>query len=353
MTTSSFVLGPRKWVFVLALLAGVQFAQASLAVDYQFNGNGNWSLSGLGSNNSPTGNLQALVPTGSTVEKAFLYSTLTPYGSFTSVTFDGTVLSSGSFTSLGSNPYGLQAYYTDVTSQVAAKVGSGSASVFNFSVLEGSTYSQDGEALAIVYSNPTEKKRTIAFLGGSTNAAGDSFKVNLAVPLPDPTTAGFEALFSLGIGYSYQSNMAQQYSNVSVDGRKLTSSAGGEDDGGPYDGGLITIGGIGDNPANPANPDATPTNPRSDDELYNLALGNGSSPAPFLTTGNTSFTVTTQNPSGDDNIFFAGINITADAGVNQPPPTPFPTGAVPEPSTYGLLGAVALAGLALRRRFKK
>jgi len=353
MTTSSLILGSGKWVLTLALLTGAQLAQASLAVDYQFNGNGNWSLSALGSNNSPTGNLQALVPTGSTVEKAFLYSTLIPSSSFTSVTFDGTLLSSGSFTSLGTNPYGLQAYYKDVTSQVAAKVGSGGASPFSFSVTEGPTSAIDGEALAIVYRNPSEKKRTIAFLGGSTNAAGDSFKVNLAVPLTDPTTAGFEALFSLGIGYSYQTGGSQQYSNVSVDGRKLTSSAGGEDDGGPYNGGLVTIGGIGDDPANPTNPNATPTNPRSDDELYNLALGNGSNPAPFLTTGSTSFTVTTQNPSGDDNIFFAGINITADAGVNQPPPEPFPTGAVPEPSTYGLIGAVALAGLALRRRFKK
>jgi hypothetical protein len=220
-------------------------------------------------------------------------------------------------------------------------------------VNENPTSVIDGEALAIVYSNPTEKKRTIAFLGGSSNSAGDSFKVNLAVPLPDPTTAGFEALFSLGIGYSYQTNGSQQYSIVDVNGRRLTTSAGGEDDGGPYNGGLITIGGIGDNPANPVNPNATPTNPRSDDELYNLALGNGVNPAPFLSTGDTSFTVHTQNPSGDDNIFFAGINITADAGVNQPPPTPFPNGAVPEPSTYGLIGAVALAGLALRRRFKK
>jgi len=353
MTKSSQILRAGKVGLTLTLLAGAQLAQASLGVDYQFNGNGNWSLSALGSNNEPTGNLQAFVPTGSTVEKAFLYSTLVPYSSFTSVTFDGTVLNKASFTSLGSNPYGLQAFYQDVTSQVAAKVGSGSASVYNFSVSENNTYSIDGEALAIVYSNPTEKKRTIAFLGGSTNAAGDSFKVNLAVPLKDPTSAGFEALFSLGIGYSYQSGGSQQYSNVSVDGRKLTSAAGGEDDGGPYDGGLVTIGGIGDNPANPVNPNATPANPRSDDELYNLALGNGDNSSPFLTTGSTSFTVTTQNPSGDDNIFFAGINITADAGVNQPPPTPFPNGAVPEPSTYGLVGAVALAGLALRRRFKR
>ena len=226
MTKSSLSLGSGKLVLTLALFAGAQLAHASLAVDYQFNGNGNWSLSAVGSNNNPVGNLQALVPTGSTVEKAFLYSTLTPGGSLSSIGFDGTTINLASFTSLGTNPYGLQAYYTDVTSQVATKVGSGGASAFSFTINSEnpSNGNIDGEALAIVYSNPAEQKRTIAFLGGSTNAAGDSFTVNLAVPLPDPTTAGFEALFSLGIGYSYQAGGSQQYSNVSVNGRKLTSA---------------------------------------------------------------------------------------------------------------------------------
>ena len=48
---------------------------------------------------------------------------------------------------------------------------------------------------------------------------------------------------------------------------------------------------------------------------------------PFLTVGLTTITIDTDNPSNDDNIFFAGINITAVAGVNQPPPT----AGVPEP----------------------
>ena len=337
----------------VVLSAAAPLSHASLALAYQFNGNGNWSIDGVGSNLSPVGTLQAYVPTGSVVQKAFLYSSMVPSATLSSITFDGTLLNAGSFADLGSNPYGLRAYRADVTSQVAAKVGSGSATRFDFGLnAENPNSSVDGDVLVVIYSNALESERTIALLDGSSDASGDSFAVNLGAPLIDPTTPGFEALFSLGIGYSYQSGDAQ-YSNVDVNGRRLTSWAGGEDDGTPENGGLITVGGLDDSPLNPADPNSSPVgNIRYDDELYNLALGNSVNPAPFLSAGLTSFNVHTQNPSGNDNIFFAGLNITARAGVNQPPP-PIDGSPVPEPSTYGLIGAAALLGLVVRRRFKK
>jgi hypothetical protein len=340
---------------LLLLAAMAPLSQASLSNSYQFNGNGNWSIDGVGSNSSPVGTLQAFVPTGSTIDKAFLYTSITPAGALSALTFDGTLISTGSFTSLGSNPAGLSAYRADVTSQVASKVGSGSATRFDFTLnSEGSNNSTiDGETLVVIYKNAAESVRTIALLDGFSNAAGDSFTVNLASPLIDPTSPGFEALFSLGIGYSYQSGSAQ-YSTVDVNGRRLTSWAGGEDDGGSFNGGLITVGGLDDSSANPVDPFSSPVgNIRYDDELYNLAVGNGVNSAPFLTTGLTSFKVNTQNPSGDDNIFFAGLNITAIAGVNQPPPPSTDGSPVPEPSTYGVIGALALVAMAARRRFKK
>jgi hypothetical protein len=343
----------KRALIALLSFTGTAIMRASLTADYQFNGNGNWSLDAVGSNNTPIGNLRADVPTGSTVVKAFLYSSATPDVALGSVTFDGMVLSAASFTNLGSNGAGLTAFRADVTSQVQAKIGSGSGSEFNFAVNnESPNEGLDGEVLAVVYSNPADPVRTIAFLDGFSSSTGDSFKVNLSNPLVDPTTPGFEALMSLGIGFSFQNGGSQQFSNVNVDGRALTHSAGGEDDGVSVDGGLITVGGIGDNPANPVDPNAAPSSPRSDDELYNLALGNSVDPMPFLHTAETSFTVNTDNPSNDDNIFFAGINITASAGVNQPAPPDVPPslGAVPEPSTYGLLGIAALAGLMIRRQ---
>jgi hypothetical protein len=330
-----------KWFTGFAVSAALAAsAQAALTVSYQFNGNGNWSLDAVGGNSTPVGDLQALVPTGSTVVKAFLYSST--FGStVNSVNFDGTSISGASWTALGVTA-GLQAFRTDVTAQVAAKIGSGSASLFTFSILgEDPNFGIDGQALAIVYSNAAEQERTIAFLDGFSATGGDSTAINLASPLTAAQlgNANFEAQMSLGIGYSFQP--AGQYSTVDVNGQRLTSSAGGFDDGEGANGGLITMGGIGDSPANPANPFQTDSGgSRYDDELYNLV--------PFLAAGQSQIAINTRNPSSDDNIFFAGFNITASAGVNQPPPPP--TNRVPDAgSSVGLLG-LALAGLAALRR---
>jgi hypothetical protein len=331
----------------LVAIGGIDVPKASAALltSYQFNGNGNWSLDGVGSNSTPVGNIEAFVPAGSTIQKAFLYSTNVQFSSGTpTVNFDGTNYSGSAWTSLGTSPTSLTAFRTDVTSQVAAKVGGGSAVNFTFSVQnEIINANIDGEALAIVYSNPNEAERTIAFLDGFSNSAGDTTSVNLAAPLTATqlTDPSFEALLSLGIGYSYQPS--SQYSTVNVNGTRLTSSAGGQDDGIEANGGLITIGGIGDSTDNPVNPNALPVNARSDDELYSLK--------PFLAAGNTQIKIDTTNPSGDDNIFFAGVNITARAGVNAPPPVTPPT-SVPEPFTVvgTLMGGAA--ALRMRKRLK-
>ncbi len=314
-------------------------AEAALFGAYQFNGKGNWSLDAVGGNNSPVGTVSADIPINSIIEKAFLYSSTLPFNSSAfapTINFDGTVYQSSDFLGLGVNTTaaGLQAWRVDVTSQVASKVGGGGG-LFNFLVQsENPNSATDGEALAIVYSNPNEQTRTIAFLDGFSQSSGDSFAVNLAKPI-DKTKAGFEALFSLGIGFGFQGS--EQDSQVSLDGQRITSAAGGQDDGASTNGGLITIGGLGDSPDNPADPFAGANgDPRFDDELYSLI--------PFLTNGATSFSVNTLNPSNDDNIFFAGINITAVAGVDAPPPDTDPT-KVPEPSS--LLGMIFMGVAAL------
>jgi cysteine-rich repeat protein len=76
---------------------------------------------------------------------------------------------------------------------------------------------------------------------------------------------------------------------------RLTSYAGGSDDGSIGQGELITVGGYDDSNANPLNPFGAD----ADDELYSLI--------PFLEAGKTTYNVRTSNPSFDDNIFFAGV----------------------------------------------
>lgn len=332
-------------LYMAVLALGVSYlsteAEASLTSSFQFNGMGNWSIDACGSTStSPVCSISAEVPTGSTIVQAFLYSSTFGSSAVPTVDFDGTALSGADWTALGVTGPGLQAFRADVTSLVAAKIGGGSGVPFSFDI-NSETGSVDGELLAIVYSNPAEIERTIAFLDGASATTGDSFAVNLAAPL-DTTTAGFEALLSLGIGFGFQPS--GQVSQIDVNGRRLTSCAGGQDDGAGANGALITGGGIGDSTDNPDPFCTTAGGPRSDDELYNLALGNSADATAFLLDGITTIDVDTLNPSNDDNIFFAGFNITAEAGVNQPPPN-----QVPLPSTLALLGS-GILGLFLYRR---
>jgi VCBS repeat-containing protein len=289
----------------------------SLAANYTFVGKGNWSLDAVGGEATGGGTVSAIVPEGSKIEKAFLYSTnySTSANNQVDISFGAATETVTGFTSLGQNNAGLIAYRADVTSLIAGYVGDGDAAQYDFTLSNITGSSVDGFVLAIVYSNSTESTRTISFLDGFSATTGDSFDFTFSEPL-NIVSAGFEAQMSLGIGFSFQNGGSQQFSNITIDGRPLTSSAGGEDDGASSDGGLVTVGGIGDSSDNP-NPTAPTNGPRFDDELYDLAKGNEADEGPFLTNGATGITVETNNPSTDDNIFFAGFNVTAVVSIDS------------------------------------
>lgn len=346
-----------KALIALSLLTAAPASFAALSSSYQFNGQGNWSIDGAGDGVGAGGGLvesqlRATVPAGSTVERAFLYSSTYFGAPRPSLRFGESNLAGQSWTALGltGGPINqLQAFRSDVTAQVAATVAPGGE--FTFSVREN-TPGIDGQVLVVVYSNAAERERTIALLDGFSDTNGDRTEINLADPLTAEMLADpdFEASMSLGIGFGAQSPfiIIPQESRVDVNGTRMTSSAGGQDDGFLANGGLITVGDTYDDDflTNPADPFGPAFNERTDDEAYNLT--------PFLNVGDTVITLDTVNPSGDDNIFFAGFNLTAVAGVNGPPPTqppPIdpPPGQVSEPGTTLLL-LLGLAGLAGSRR---
>lgn len=330
-----------KAAAVLATALMASGASASLTPVEIFNGRVGVSIDGLGSNNSPVGNIQADIPAGSTILRAYLYSAGTPYPWYpdsprTLADYNGAGITLGgnaitNFSALvgaTSTRVDIGQWYTaraDVTSVVTSLVGAGSG-LFDWSVSEGTRNTRiDGEVLVIVYSNPALPEGSVALLDGGQNTGGETTVVSLGAPLTDPNAAGFVATMSIADTFS----CCSQQSTIRVNGSLLSQFAGNHDDGQASDGALITVGGIGDSIANLNN------NYAADDELYDLR--------PFLATGDTGFTLFTQNATNDDNIFFMALQLTGDIrGINQ----------TPEPGSLLLL-AVAALGLALASRRRR
>jgi hypothetical protein len=95
----------------------------------------------------------------------------------------------------------------------------------------------------------------------------------LAGPL-DKTVAGFKAILGLGINFSFQGVAGHtcgggQFSTLDINSTRLASCAGNFDDGGGFDGALITVGGVDDDTLNP--PALCQDSSCSDDKLYDIA----------------------------------------------------------------------------------
>lgn len=303
------------------------------------------SIDGFGSTTN-SGVIQANIPAGSTIQRAYLYATsvwdLSPvYG----VTFNGNTLSLGSATTLGPNSNPATTVRWDVTNIIASSFTTGGLQ--NFSIVEnGPVPTNDGAALVVAYSNLSTQGFTSVILDGELSTTGDTVQFDFA----SPYVSG-DFLTSLAISHSRQPSGQATVIDVttnSTNNRRLTRSAGGQDDGEGADGGLITVGGIGDSPTNP-NPNGSPfSGPGIDDEYYNLALGNSASATPFIRPGDTFLRLTTRNPSNDDNIF--GLFITSAFQISSANIT---STSIPEPSiTLGIFG-IGTIGALLSRRDKK
>jgi Bacterial Ig-like domain (group 1) len=215
-------------------------------------------------------------------------------------------------------------YFKEVTGVVRTKLNAAAPGRVNFTIEETSSKDIDGEILAVIFDDPSQtSNNTVVLMFGSQETDGDKFNLLFASPIKKQ--ANFRVDFSLGISYSAR-NKGTQNSSVDIvgfdasgnplpDPVRLTTDAGGADDGLPVDnqnnGALLTVGGLDDSNDNPADPyfiDRAKS--RNDDELYNLA--------PFLKDDDTRLRVETNNISHDDNIFFAAFSIVgASAVVND------------------------------------
>ncbi|MEM1056100.1 MAG: Ig-like domain-containing protein [Bacteroidota bacterium] len=278
-----------------------------------FNATGNLTLSIDGTGiDEASGAIDVDKPAGATVSRAFLFTAQTPGSPLAdgAVTLNGTSISYDEVVT-GVLFSGIDVGRADVTSIVAALLDAAAAGITSVSYTESSTSTTDGSVLAVVFNDPNADENSVSLLFGVQAPTGDNFSIALASPFDDSET---DILLSLGISFGFQNGSTNQASIIDVNGNRLTSSAGGFDDctdlgiSGCNNGELITVGGIGDDAANPPDPNqGAPVADRYDDELYTLD--------PFIGNGATSINVFSQNPSNDDAVFFAGFQFFGAAAI--------------------------------------
>ncbi len=85
--------------------------------------------------------------------------------------------------------------------------------------------------MVVIFDDPNQvKDNTVMLLFGGQNPTGDTFNIHLSEALNKSNPGLFMAEMGLGISWSSQPDL--QYSIVNVNDQRLTTSAGGQDDGG-------------------------------------------------------------------------------------------------------------------------
>lgn len=261
------------------------------------------SIDGKGLSNNVQGTIRALIPANAIVYRAFLYS-VDVWGSngLRNLEFQGVSLMPVRIDVDERQGNPATVGRIDVTDIVKPLLEANRNVIYEFTLKE--LGSLDGEVLAVLYSVPNGPVNTVLIYDGELATTGDSVTIQLSTPV-NKDNPNFKAIMSVAISYSYQP--AGQVSIVDINGQRLTSSAGGQDDGFDANGGLITVGGIGDSTANPPNPLAGESFARYDDELYDLS--------PLLNNGDTQIVVNTINPSNNDNIFFLALTTLGESTI--------------------------------------
>ncbi|CAM3629731.1 immunoglobulin-like domain-containing protein [Corallococcus soli] len=267
------------------------------------------SIDGVGTN-GPSGIVQANKPAaGATVRRAYMAAASTGFSSYRinngEVRIDGQPVSWS--TSLA-NGIASWNHWADVTSLVKAKLDAAPAGRVSFSITEAATTQVDGEILTVIFDNPSETTvNTAILLFGAQSTTGDTFNISLSEPINknDPNL-GLDLSLGISFGAQVGSPNETQRSTVDVNGQRLSSVAGGQDDGASSNGALLTVGGLDDSNANPS-PFVTGPGPYVDDELYNVL--------PFVSQGATRIVINTFNASNDDNIFFAALSLRAASAI--------------------------------------
>ncbi len=277
----------------------VRFSQ-SLETIFAATGPLSVSVNGIGTELS-FGTIEVDKPARGVVRKVFLAAAAS--GNFSHQITDGEIRIDGHHVAWDRtvpNAVGSWNAVADVTRLIKGEIDAAPAGRVPVDVWEDQSDLIDGVILAVVFDDPDAyPDNDVALYFGAQSARQDSFKINLSSPVPaDLASMRYE--LGVGITFSLQSSGGtDQYTIIQVNGERLTTSAGGPDDGSPASGGLLSIGGIDDSPANPVDAYAVPTNMASDDEYYDLR--------PFVSPGDSRISINTATQSNEENLFFASF----------------------------------------------
>ena len=292
-------------------------------------------------------------PSGATVRSAYLVlasgfnHTAVP----TRVTLSGTTVTFTHKAQETRNPtFNFTNHLADVTSIVKPVVDVAASGLTQIAVdyhLDfGSGSNFSGAALTVIFDDPAAPNATVMYNFGTTSSAGECFTLNF--PSVVKSNVG-TATLSVGIGWSAPDNFQVTEIKASANGRTpvvLADKAGSNDDGNN-----ITVGGVGDNSANP-----TLGNQSFDDEFYRVDQ--------LLNDGDTYLSLCTKNTSNDDNLFqsifyLPGIAVSGSTmttgGISSVPvqatPTPTPSAsssvtASPNPTTSAVVVQASTSKLA-------
>jgi hypothetical protein len=300
-----------------------------------FAGRVSWSIDGLGITGyvgGAEGQIQVLKPSGATVKAA--YFMVADMGLVQSSAPTSTKLANSivDFSIHGRNDsFGLNSWWGDVTSIVKPIVDTAPAGTVDLTVTEGIDCVDDGEnsdcnegsVLVVIFDNQSAPLSTIMLYFGVASSTGESLTFNFDPMKQEQISQGVE--MSVGIAFSHQIPPTDfsQHTNIKINGKWLTATAGSYDDCVPQqdcgNGGLMTVGGVGDSLDIPTGAGTADNSPDlvPDDEYYDVSS--------FMTVGDTTLNVATENIS-DDNLFFAGLLIkgviTEEAQLQLPPIPP-------------------------------
>ena len=265
-----------------------------------------FSADGLGATGEPnsSGNLQVEKPAGATtVEAAYL----TMPSKYNTKPWSPTATLNGSAVTFthrtgGADETSWQNWLADVTSLVSGTLDAAVAGGADTDIpaiydsRNGNSNDTDdgggytGVALTVIWNSTSAAAGTTIFQFGHAATGGEETVISFDA-LPAPPTG---SRLSLGIGWS--AGGASEITEVDIStssssATQLTQYAGGRDDGVANADGYITVGGVDDTAKKPA----ALTSLADDNELYDLD--------DFFSTGDTSLTIATENPSRNDTVF--------------------------------------------------